>query len=107
MARRSQPLKRGAMRRSEHGKVAGAKRGGTWQLQQARANLTAVVSAAAKTPQHITRNGKPVARLTRAQQRRILTPEQEAAWARTRARMQTGWPINAGPLDRDALHERR
>jgi prevent-host-death family protein len=58
----------------------------------------------------ITRNGRPVARLVpaTADQPRPLSPAQEAALARTRARMATGWPIGAGaaPLDRDALHER-
>jgi hypothetical protein len=37
---------------------------------------------------------------------RVLMPEQEAARARMRARMQQGWPIGAGKLDRDKLHER-
>ncbi len=37
----------------------------------------------------ITRNGEPVARPARA-------------WAR----MEKGWPLAAGPLDRAALHER-
>jgi prevent-host-death family protein len=55
----------------------------------------------------ITRKGEPVARLVPITGRRILTPEQEAALARTRARMEKGWPIGAGPLDRDTLHERR
>jgi prevent-host-death family protein len=55
----------------------------------------------------ITRNGQPVARLTPVGGRRILTPQQEAALARTRSRMEQGWPIGAGSLDRDALHERR
>ena len=55
----------------------------------------------------ITRNGQPVAQLTPVGGRRILTPQQEAALARTRARMERGWPIGASPLDRDALHERR
>jgi prevent-host-death family protein len=55
----------------------------------------------------ITRNGRPVARLAPVSGRRILTPEQEAALARTLARMEKGWSIGAGPLDRDALHERR
>lgn len=54
----------------------------------------------------ITRNGTPVARLTPVSKRRILTPEQQAAWERTRERMEKGWDIGAGPLDRDALHER-
>lgn len=55
----------------------------------------------------ITRKGEPVARLVPIAGRRILTPEQEAALARTRERMKKGWPIGAGPLDRDAAHERR
>ena len=56
----------------------------------------------------ITRNGKPVARLVSAasDQSRRLSAAQEAALARTRARMAKGWPIGAGVLDRDALHER-
>jgi prevent-host-death family protein len=55
----------------------------------------------------ITRNGRPVARLVPIGTRRVLTPQQEVALARTRARMDRGWPIGAGPLDRAALHERR
>jgi len=54
----------------------------------------------------ITRNGTPVARLTPVGKRRVLTPQQEAAWARLQAAMEKGWDIGAGPLDRDALHER-
>jgi prevent-host-death family protein len=54
----------------------------------------------------ITRNGNPVARLSPVGKHRVLTPEQEAAWERTEQRMEEGWDIGAGPLDRDALHER-
>jgi len=54
----------------------------------------------------ITRNGTPVARLAPVRQRRVLTPEQQAAWERMKAAMDKGWDIGAGPLDRDALHER-
>lgn len=54
----------------------------------------------------ITRNGNPVARLSPVNQRRVLTPEQLAAYERTLARMEQGWELGAGPLDRDALHER-
>jgi prevent-host-death family protein len=54
----------------------------------------------------VTRNGTPVARIVPVPGRRVLTPEQEAARARTRARMEKGWPIGAGPLDRNKLHER-
>jgi prevent-host-death family protein len=55
----------------------------------------------------ITRKGEPVARLVPISRRRALTPEQQAARARARACMEKGWLIGAGPLDRDALHERR
>jgi prevent-host-death family protein len=54
----------------------------------------------------ITRNGTPVARLSPVNDRRVLTPAQQAAWERTRQRMQEGWDIGAGPIDRDGLHER-
>ena len=54
----------------------------------------------------ITRNGRPVARLMPPSGRRVLSPGQQAARARARARMEKGWPIGAGPLDRDSLHER-
>jgi prevent-host-death family protein len=54
----------------------------------------------------ITRNGVPVARLVPIAGRRELTPTQLAALERTRARMEKGWPLGAGPLDRDSLHER-
>jgi prevent-host-death family protein len=54
----------------------------------------------------ITRNGNPVARLSPMAQRRVLTSAQEAAWERTKQRIEEGWDIGAGPLDRDALHER-
>jgi prevent-host-death family protein len=54
----------------------------------------------------ITRNGVPVARLKPVNKRRVLTPEQQAAWERTQKRMEEGWDIGAGLLDRDALHER-
>ncbi len=54
----------------------------------------------------ITRNGTPVARLSPVNKRRVLTPGQQAALERTRQRMQEGWDLGAGPLDRDALHER-
>ena len=37
---------------------------------------------------------------------RILTKSQQAARARVRARMEKGWPIGAGLLDRDSVHER-
>ncbi len=54
----------------------------------------------------ITRNGTPVARLSPVSKCRVLTQEQQAAWQRTQERMEKGWDIGAGPLDRNALHER-
>ena len=59
----------------------------------------------------ITRNGKPVARLAPVSGRRVLTAEQEAALARTKARRNllipdAAEPFVVKPLDRDALHER-
>jgi prevent-host-death family protein len=55
----------------------------------------------------ITRDGEPVARLVPVPRKRVLTPEQEAARARARARMEQGWDLGIDhPLDRDSLHER-
>ena len=54
----------------------------------------------------ITRNGTPVARLSPVRERRVLTPQQQAALARLKAAMDKGWNIGAGRLDRDALHWR-
>ena len=54
----------------------------------------------------ITRNGTPVARLSPVSKRRILTPEQEAAWERIKAAMDKGWDLGGEPFDRDSLHER-
>jgi len=53
----------------------------------------------------ITRRGQPVARLVPVQRERVLTPEQEKARARARAIMEKGWPIGAGPLNRDELYD--
>ena len=55
----------------------------------------------------ITRKGEPVARLVPIPGRRVLTAAQQAARARAHAGMEKGWPVGAGPPDRDALHERR
>jgi len=55
----------------------------------------------------ITRNGEPVARLVPVRRERVLTPEQQAARTRARARMEEGWDFGVDhPLDRDSLHER-
>jgi prevent-host-death family protein len=53
----------------------------------------------------ITRRGQPVARIVPVSQKRVLTPEQEAARARAFKRMKTGWPIGAAPLNRDELYD--
>ena len=54
----------------------------------------------------ITRNGKPVAKLTSVGgSKRVLTAQQEAARARALAVMKEGWPISAGPLNRDELYD--
>jgi len=53
----------------------------------------------------ITRRGQPVARLVPVQRERVLTPEQEKARARALAIMEKGWPIGAGPLNRDELYD--
>jgi prevent-host-death family protein len=56
----------------------------------------------------ITRNGAPVAKLTPVSGRRVLTPEQEAALERMKARTATGWGagLSEGKFDRDTLYER-
>lgn len=53
----------------------------------------------------ITRKGKPVAKLVPAGGKRVLTAEQQAARARALAVMEKGWPISAGPLNRDELYD--
>ena len=93
MARRSQPVKRGTMGREQQTKAPAAKRSATWQLQAARANLSDVVTAAAKAPQHITRNGKPVAVvLSQEEYNRLTKPRlnlleflQQSPWAEAMA----------------------
>jgi prevent-host-death family protein len=54
----------------------------------------------------ITRNGKPVARLTPVSSVRTLTDRQQQALAQFRAVVREGWRLESGPLDREALHER-
>jgi len=53
----------------------------------------------------ITRDGEPVARLVPARRARVLTPEQEAALERTRRRMEEGWPLNIGRINREELYD--
>lgn len=52
----------------------------------------------------ITRNGRPVAKLTRVGGKRILTPEQEAALARFAA---THWPLGTGRSNREEIYKER
>ncbi|MFZ2005482.1 MAG: type II toxin-antitoxin system prevent-host-death family antitoxin [Stellaceae bacterium] len=53
----------------------------------------------------ITRNGKPVAKLTPVGGKRVLTPEQQAARARTIQRMEKGWPLGTERLSREELYD--
>jgi len=55
----------------------------------------------------ITRNGKPVAKLSPIGGRRVLTPEQEAARARALQRMEQGSSVGAGGFNRDEIYEER
>jgi prevent-host-death family protein len=80
----------------------------TISLRQANLNLARWIREVEAGAEFvITRNGHPVARLTPIGGRRVLIPQRNAALARTRARMEKGWPIGACALDRDSLHERR
>ena len=55
----------------------------------------------------ITRRGEPVARVVPVSHRRVLTPPQQAALERTRARMAHGYRSESPEsFDRDALHDR-
>ncbi len=54
----------------------------------------------------ITRRGQPVAKLSPVSGKRVLTPEQEAALERTRKRLEKGWPLGIGKVDRDSLYDR-
>lgn len=54
----------------------------------------------------ITRDGTPVAKLVPIAARRVLTPEQQDALARIKARRAEGWVIDAGPFDRASLYDR-
>lgn len=55
----------------------------------------------------VTRRGQPVARIVPAQRpgERQLTPEQEAAHARSMERLRKGWDLGGGKLDRDELYD--
>ena len=55
----------------------------------------------------VTRRGQPVARIVPAQRpgERQLTPEQEAAHARSMERLRKGWDLGGGKFDRDELYD--
>jgi prevent-host-death family protein len=55
----------------------------------------------------VTRRGRPVARIVPAQpsRERQLTPEQEAAHARSMARLRKGWDLGGGKFNRDELYD--
>ena len=55
----------------------------------------------------VTRDGRPVARIGPVPGPRVLTPEQQAAWERTQARMAQGWPIGASKGMREEIYEDR
>jgi prevent-host-death family protein len=54
----------------------------------------------------ITRRGVPVAKLIPASGKRVLTPEQQAALARTLKRMKKGWALGDWKITRDEIYER-
>jgi len=54
----------------------------------------------------ITRRGHPVAKLVRTTERAELTPEQQAARERLRARLFAGYSLGGLKVDRDLIHER-
>jgi prevent-host-death family protein len=55
----------------------------------------------------VTRDGKPVAKIAPVSGARVLTPEQQAAWERTKARMAQGWPIGAHKGMREEIYQDR
>jgi prevent-host-death family protein len=54
----------------------------------------------------VTRRGRPVARIVAAQTpgERLLTPEQEAAHARSMTRLRKGWDLGGRKFDRDEIY---
>jgi prevent-host-death family protein len=55
----------------------------------------------------VTRRGQPVARIVPAHPpgEHRLTPEQEAAHARSMARLRKGWDLGGGKFNRDQLYD--
>jgi prevent-host-death family protein len=54
----------------------------------------------------ITRNGRPVARLSPVSGRRVQTAERQAALERILKRMDEGWDLSPWKFDRDAPYDR-
>ena len=56
----------------------------------------------------VTRRGRPVAQIVPVQtsRERQLTPEQEAAHARSIARLRKGWDLGGGKFNRDELYDK-
>ncbi len=54
----------------------------------------------------ITRRGEPVAKLSPVSAKRVLTPEQKAAWRRALRTMRKGWQLGYWKVSRELLHER-
>lgn len=79
----------------------------TVTLRDANQKFAALVRAVESGKEFvITRRGRPVAKLSPVRAERVLTPSQKAALRRSLKRMRKGWDLGAGPLDRDAIHER-
>ena len=78
------------------------------RLEEASEDVTRLVQEAENEGEIvITREGQPVARLRPVTFKPKLSGEErERAIERMEQRMARGWPIGAGPLDRDEIHER-
>jgi prevent-host-death family protein len=53
----------------------------------------------------ITRRGEPVARLSPASAKRVLTPEQEKIHRQMMRRLSKGWPLGGEKFDRGSLYD--
>jgi prevent-host-death family protein len=54
----------------------------------------------------ITRRGEPVAKLSPVSDKRVLTPDQQAALERTRKRLEKGWDLGDWKIPRDEIYKR-
>ncbi len=76
-------------------------------LREANQRLSQYIAAVERGEEIIiTRRGKPVAKLVKVTQKRRLSAEQKAAWARTLARLRRGFSLGGEKFDREAVHER-